>query len=163
MGVYITTDRLILRPMSDAEWTRFIDSVFENDECLFQFGFDKSEELREMLAEPNKERVIYYSFVLQDIGDMVGYVGITPDCNNLEFYVFGEYRRMEYASEAVIAFMDACKEGVITGHKIRSFIAEVVSDNTACIAFLKKLGFQKNGMGFNITTGYSFLGFDYAA
>ena len=36
----VTSGRLCLRPMKNEEWNRIVDSVYENDEFLFQFGFD---------------------------------------------------------------------------------------------------------------------------
>ena len=63
----INADRLVLKPMTDREWTDIVDHVFDNDECRFQFGYEKSDDLRDMIAVPYREAVIYYSVMLMGI------------------------------------------------------------------------------------------------
>ena len=162
-GIILTTDRMVLRPMTDEEWTRIVDSIFENDECLFQFGVAKSDELRVIISEPCRDAVIYYSLVLADDEELVGYVGICPTNSNLELYVFNKYRRQGYAYEGVRTFIDSCMKGRITKRPRNGLYAEVDADNEPCIGLLEKLGFRKLRCGFNLATGAGLLAYDYAA
>lgn len=162
-GTILTTERLVLRHMTDEEWARIVDSIFENDECLFHFGITKSDELRVIVAEPCRDAVIYYSLVLAEDDELVGYVGICPTNNNLEFYVFNEYRRQGYAYEGVKTFIDSCLEGKITRRPCNGIYAEVDADNEPCIGLLEKIGFKKLSCGFNLATGAGLLAYDYAA
>ena len=157
--VNVWTGRLLLRPMCREEWTKVVEAVFEQDECLFQFGYEKSDGLREAVAEPNVTEVVYYSILCGD--DPVGYVGFSPASKNLEFYVFEECRSQGYACEAVGAFVKACEAGEITGKAVDKFYAQVISDNAACIELMKKLGFTECGCGFSITSGWGFVEFEY--
>ena len=158
-GVTVRAERLLLRPMCCEEWTKVVEAVFEQDECMFQFGCEKNDALREATAEPNFEEVIYYSICRED--DLIGYVGLSPMDKNIEFYVFEEYRRQGYACEAVGAFVKACEAGEITGKAVDKFYAQVISDNAACIELMKKLGFRECGCGFSITKGWGFVEFEY--
>ena len=158
-GVTVRTGSLLLRPMCREEWTKVVEEVFEQDECLFQFGYEKSDGLREAVAEPNVAEVVYFSILCEE--EMVGYVGLSPASKNLEFYVFEGYRRQGYAREAVGAFVKACEAGEITGKAVDKFYAQVISDNTACIELMKKLGFSECGCGFSITNGWGFVEFKY--
>ena len=159
----VTSERLCLRPMKNEEWKRIVDSAYENDEFLFQFGFEGDESYRESLANPNTEEVIYYSVFQLENSEMIGYVGLSPESNNLEFYVYKEQRRKGYASEAISLFINACAEGLITGKPHKEFFAGAVHTNDACVKLLNKLNFKKTGIGFNISSGVGFLGFEYAA
>ena len=156
----ISTDRLLLRPMTDEEWTLIVDSVFENDECMFQFGAEKNEELRVITAEPYRDMVIYYAVLLKESDELVGYVGFSQAQCNLEFYVFEEYRRKGYAGEAVRVFLELCSRGSITGASHDKFYAEVNMENEACVGLLEKLGFKRYQCGFNLS-GAGLLRFEY--
>ena len=154
-------ERLEFRPMTDAEWTDMVDHVFESDECCFQFGYEKSDELREMVAVPYREAVIYYSVFLHD--ELIGYIGITPNTNNLEFYIVKEHRRNGYAYETISAFIESCVAGDITGEPHNKFSAEVITENKPCIMLLEKLGFKKSCWGMNMSSDYDFYRYEYAA
>ncbi len=157
----INTDRLVLKSMTDSEWTDIVDHVFDNDECRFQFGYEKSDDLRDMVAVPYREAVIYYSVFLKD--ELIGYIGLTPDTDNLEFYIVNEYRRNGYACETIRAFISLCVEGSITGEPHNEFSAEVISENKPCIMLLEKLGFTKSGWGMNMSSDYGFYRYELAA
>ena len=157
----INTERLVLKPMTDSEWTDIVDHVFDNDECRFQFGYEKSDDLRDMVAEPYREAVIHYSVFFKD--ELVGYIGLTPDTDNLEFYIVNEYRRKGYACEAIRAFIAFCVEGSITGEPHNVFSAEVITENKPCIMLLEKLGFKKSGWGMNMSSDYGFYRYELAA
>ena len=159
----IATDRLVLRPLTQEDWNIFIDQVFESGECLLQFGYEQTEDFRECVAEPSKDEVIYYTIVLAETDEMIGYVGLAPKSNNIEFYVFAGQRRKGYAYEAVRAFMDSCIDGVVTGKPHTKFTAETIHDNEPCIGLLKKLGFKECRVGFRIDSGLGLIGFDYSA
>jgi len=159
----LKSERLCLRPLKNDEWTRIVDSVFENGEFLFQFGFEGDERYREALSNPNTDEVIYYSLFLLKNNEMAGYIGLAPMSNNLEFYIFKEHRRNGYASEAIMTFINACAEGLVTGESHKEFFAGAVHTNDACVKLLNKLNFKKSGIGFNITSGVGFFGFDYVA
>ena len=158
----ISTDRLLLRPMTDEEWTLIVNSVFENDECMFQFGAEKSKELLVITDEPNRKAVTYYAVVLKGTDELVGYAGFAQTLSNIEFYVFKEYRRKGYACEAIRTFMDSCLKGEITGKPQKKFYAEVNVDNAPCIGLLEKLGFRLFQCGFNLS-GAGLLKFEYVA
>ena len=162
-SISINTDRLTMRPMTDDEWKLFVDRVFEADECLFQFGCEKCDGLREMVAEPNSAEVIYYSVFADCTDEMIGYVGLSPKDNNLEFYIFEDFRRMGYAYDALEAFIDSWALGKIIGTPHNEFYAKVIDDNFPCIKLLEKLGFKKSGWGMNITSDYGFYRFEYVA
>lgn len=157
----INTDRLVLKPMTDSEWTDIVDHVFDNDECRFQFGYEKSDDLRDMIAVPYREAVIYYSVFFKD--ELVGYIGLTPDTANLEFYIVKECRQNGYACEAIRAFIALCVEGLITGEPHNVFSAEVITENKPCIMLLEKLGFKKSGWGMNMSSDYGFYRYELAA
>lgn len=162
-GAVITTDRLVLRPLTPDDWGNFIERVVEADECLLQFGIEPGEELREVIKEPCTDQVVYYTIVLAETDEIIGYIGLAPKSDNLEFYIFADHRRNGYAFEAIRAFINSCVEGVITGKSHKRFIAETIHDNEPCIALLTKLGFKECRAGFNIGTGLGILGFKYAA
>ena len=87
----LTQNNIILRLADEADWENYVRHLLEADEFYVQYGMEPTSELIEMIQNMNPD-VIYYSIILKDTGDMAGYVGITPDNNNLEFYVFKEYR-----------------------------------------------------------------------
>ena len=162
-GNIIATDRLDLRPLTQEDWDRFIDQVFEAGECLLQFGYEQTEDLREHVKEPVIDQVIYYTIVLVETDEMIGYFGLAPKSNNIEFYVFAGQRHKGYAYEAVRAFMNSCIDGAVTGKPHTKFTAETIHDNEPCIGLLKKLGFKECRVGFRIDSGLGLIGFDYSA
>ena len=157
----IETERLLLRPLADEEWTMLVDRVSDAEESLFQFGIEADEFRKETVAEPYREEVRYYAIVLTGSDAVIGYVGFTPRSSNLEFYVLGEFRRQGYALEALSAFVQMCADGKVTGKTPAKIVTRVIIENTACIELMKKLGFTECGCGFSITSGWGFVEFEY--
>ena len=140
------TDRLILREISDEEWDNYYNHVTEADEIFVQYGREPTADLLEFIKHPTPD-VIYYSIILKDTEEMVGYIGIPEYSSSIEYYIFREYRHNSYAYEALTAFVDAYLDGLITPDKKSSVSAEVVFDNEASDRLLKKAGFAKLGTG----------------
>ena len=91
--------------------------------------------------------VIYYSVYLKQGNIMVGYVGVTPKTNNLEFYIFQEFRKMGIGTDAVNLLIWLWSTGQITGDREAKIEAETLSQNLASVQLLEKLGFQKEAVG----------------
>ena len=159
----IKTDRLIVRPMTNDEWNQIIDRIFDANEAYIQFGYEQDDDLRDALAEPFVDAVVYYTFYLPFTREVIGYVEFTPDNKNLGFYMFEEYRHQGFAYEGIKAFMEACKKGEVTGVHETTFTADTMDTNIPCINLLKKLGFRGCGRGFSITGGYGFNEFECVA
>ena len=159
----IKTNRLIVRPMTNDEWNQIIDRIFEANEAYIQFGYEQDDDLRDALAEPYVEAVVYYTFYLPFTREMIGYVEFTPSNKNLGFYIFEEYRHQGFAYEGIKAFMEACQMGEVTGVPEAEFMADVMDTNIPCINLLEKLGFRGCGRGFSITGGYGFNEFECVA
>ena len=138
-----------IAPMNGEDWKNYVAHVTGADEIYFQYGEEASDELIGCIREPT-EGVLYYSIISKDTNAMTGYVGITLENSNVEFYIFKEYRRRGYASEALAGFINAYMDGEITGKAEESVIAETLSVNAASIGLLEKLGFQKQAIGFRV-------------
>ena len=145
----IITKKLRLKPMDTSEWESYVSHVIDAGEVYLQYGLEPSDELLKWIKEPTQD-VIYYSIVPHDAGEAVGYVGITPSDNNLEYYVFREHRRKGYGSEAVAAFTSAYLAGAVTGGTEEAVVAETLTDNYASIGMLEKIGYQKHSEGIMI-------------
>ncbi len=145
----IITDKLRLTPMEAAEWESYVSHVIDAGEVYLQYGLEPSDELLGWIKEPTRD-VIYYSIVPKELGEAVGYVGITPRSNNLEYYVFREHRRKGYGSEAVAAFTSAYLAGALTGVTEETVVAETLTDNDASKGLLEKIGYQKHSEGIMI-------------
>lgn len=78
---------------------------------------------------------------------MVGYVGVTPETNNLEFYIFQEFKKMGIGTDAVNLLIWLWSTGQITGDREAKIEAETLSQNLASVQLLEKLGFQKEAVG----------------
>ena len=109
----IKTERLILHEMTAADWAEYVAHVTEADELFVQYGIEPDERLIEFIKEPTIG-VLYRLIALRDTGETVGYIGVYEEEDNLEFYVFREYRRRLFCSEAVGAFIKAYLSGVPT-------------------------------------------------
>lgn len=157
----IETERLLLRPLADEEWTMLVDRVSDAEESLFQFGIEADAFRKDMAAEPNREEVIYFAIVHAGSDAVIGYAGFAPRSSNLEFYVLDEYRRQGYAFEALSAFVQRCADGKVTGKPQAKIVTRVIIENMACIELMKKLGFTECGCGFSITSGWGFVEFEY--
>lgn len=159
----IKTNRLIERSMDNNEWNQIVDRIFDANEAYIQFGYEQDDDLRDALAEPFFEAVVYYTFYLPFTSEVIGYVEFTPSNKNLGFYIFEEYRHQGFAYEGIKAFMEACQKGEVTGVSENEFLADVMDSNIPCINLLKKLGFKGCGRGFSITGGYGFNEFECVA
>ena len=142
----IVSSKLRLTPMNQTDWELYVSHVVAAEELFVQYGIEPSDYLVACIQEPAKN-VLYYSVVSNDTGKTVGYIGIAPDSRDLEFYIFKEYRRQGYATEAISVFAKEYLNGTVTGKKEESVIAETLRDNAASIALLEKVGFKKQGSG----------------
>ena len=147
MIINIPNSNLELRSMSDLDYKNYVEHVIEADELYLQYGFERSEGLLEAIQEMNPD-VIYYSVVDGDKDEMVGYVGISPQNDNIEFYIFANHRNKGYGTIAVRCFVDACFCGLITGETINKAVGETLWENQASIRLLEKVGFKKSATGF---------------
>lgn len=146
----IKTERLILHEMTAADWAEYVAHVTEADELFVQYGIEPDERLIEFIKEPTIG-VLYRSIALRDTGETVGYIGVYEEEDNLEFYVFREYRRRHYCSEAVWAFIKAYLSGVLTGTRHDRVIAETLWENGLAAEMLKKAGFMSDAVGFKLS------------
>lgn len=146
MIINIPNSNLELRSMSDLDYKNYVDHIIEADELYLQYGYEKSEWLLDAIQEMNPD-VIYYSVFDGNKDEMVGYVGITPQNNNLEFYIFAEHRNKGYGTLVVRCFVDACFAGLITGEEIKEVVGETLCENQAAIRLLEKSGFKKKATG----------------
>lgn len=154
----ITTERLNIIPSDEErDLQLYLDDLMKKDEFLFQFGMPYSKELFEMI-DFHSAPVIYYTIFLRETGAMIGYIGLTvsehnTECGDLEFYIFKDYRRCGYCSEAVKAFSNAFFSGELSGTKGKTVTAETLSENDAVKRMLEGLGFKREciGIRFNFT------------
>ena len=142
----ITTERLILRPITDEDWKNYVAHVINDNEIYVQYGCEPEPSLIEYIQNPTPE-VIYFSIILKDTNEMVGYIGITETNDNLEFYTFKEHRNNHYCSEALNVFMQNYLSGAMTGASHESIIGETIHENEASIHVLEKAGFVKEAWG----------------
>lgn len=94
--------------------------------------------------------VVYYSILLKDTKEMIGYVGVTSERNEIEIYIFKEFRRRSYGNTVLKAFSDMYLNGAITGKEEMEVVAIALFDNDPAIKLLEKAGFTKRLMGFQI-------------
>ncbi len=135
-----------LRNMTGVDWSSYVQHVVKADELFTQYGCEPTEELIECIntMTPN---VIYYSVYLKQENIMVGYVGVTPETSNLEFYIFQEFRKMGIGTDALNLLIWLWFTGQITGDREAKIEAETLSQNLASVRLLEKLGFQKEAVG----------------
>ena len=143
------TKRLTLRLMTEAEWELFIYNTLVEDEIYVTFGEEKNEELLGHITKPFYHNTIYYSLHLPDTNAMIGYVGYFTPKNQIEYYIFKDFRRQGYAFEAVGALVDMLTNGVILGKAIDEIRAWTVLENVPSSELLLKLGFQWTGYSVN--------------
>lgn len=146
MIIDIPNSNLELRSMSDLDYKNFVEHVIEADELYLQYGYEKTEWLLDAIQEMYSG-VNYYSVFDGDKDEMVGYVGIASQNNNLEFYIFEEHRNKGYGTLAVRCFVYACFGGLITGETIKEVMGETLCENQAAIRLLEKSGFKKKATG----------------
>ena len=143
------TERLALRPITEADWKNYVSHVISDNEVYVQYGYEPEPSLIEYIQNPTPE-VIYYSIILKDTDEMVGYIGITETNNNIEFYTFKECRNNHYCSEALNVFMEMYLNGEMTGTTHESIIGETIHENEASIHLLEKAGFVKEAWGMRV-------------
>ena len=136
------TRRLILRLMSEEEWDELLFRVVYANECYFQFGEEKSEELLTRFKKPFYHRTIYFSIHLPETDELIGYIGYATDIQYIEYYIFDDHRRYGYAYEAVRGLMRNLFNGTLLGKRLDELHAWVVWDNKASANLLEKLGFE---------------------
>lgn len=135
-----------LRSMTDADWSNYVLHVTGAGELFMQYGCEPTEELMRAIRTITPD-VIYYAVYLNAENVMVGYVGITPETGNLEFYIFREFRKRGIGTDAVKSLIRLWFSGGITGGWETKIEAETLSQNLASIRLLEKLGFQKEAVG----------------
>lgn len=154
MSIKVPDTGLELREMSEADYGIYVDKVIEQGEVYLQYGEESTEEIIELIQIMNWA-VVYYSIFDSLTNTLVGYVGITPETDNLEFHIFKEHRQKGYGAAAVECFAKAYLDGLITGEKKDEVIATTLSENAASINLLKKIGFTKNSVGLTFSTDES--------
>ena len=136
------TERLNLRLMTEEEWLEFLFRVVYADECYFQFGEEKSEDLLTRFKKPFYHRAIYFSIHLPETDELIGYVGYSTDIQFIEYYIFDDHRRSGYAYEAILELMRKLFNGSLLGKRLDELHAWVTWDNTVSANLLEKLGFE---------------------
>ena len=145
----LTSERLILRPMTDGDRKNYVLHVLRDNEIYIQYGCEPDAGLIECIKKPTPG-VIYYSLFEKETGAMVGYIGITEQSDGLEFYTFKEYRNLGYCGEALTVFMRSYLSGEMTGVPHESVIGETLFENEASVRVLVKAGFEKEAFGMRI-------------
>lgn len=139
-----------LRDMTDSDWSKYVFHVVKANEIYYQYGCESTQSLIECI-ETMTPGVDYYSVYLKDENVMIGYVGITLDTSELEFYIFPEFRKNGYGTNAVNLLIKSWFSGRITG-KVETMVrAETLSENLGSIRLLEKAGFQKERAGLRMT------------
>lgn len=145
----IKTERLKLVELTMADWKNYVVHVLEADEIFVQYGVEPDDESIEAIHLPTEE-VTYLTVRLAENDEMIGYVGVTEERDNMEFYIFKEYRRNGYGTEAVAAFTAAYLSGELTGNPHGSAEAVTFHNNEASIGLLEKAGYEKEAVGFRL-------------
>ncbi len=145
-----TTDRLVLRSITTREWRNFVIHAVEANEVLFQFAHEIDEGFFERNKAPCYSICIYYSIHLHETDEMIGYIGFCNDpnhpcCNEIEYYIFKNFRRRGYASEAISALIEKLFAGEIVDRYVDQVRAAVVWENEPSADLLWKLGFRGDG------------------
>lgn len=153
----IETERLYLRPANnEADLEDYLRHLKDADEWLFQYAEEYSEKLFNMI-DFTSHLVFCCAVCEKGTGQMLGYVGLMPeimdDSANLEFYIFKEYRRQGFATEAIQAFLSQFHSGALFGFPGKTVIAEVVYENDPSKMLIEKLGFTKTAVGARMTAG----------
>lgn len=149
MNKYLADTDIEFRTMDETDWKNYLSHVLDADDFYVHYGIEPTPELWGLVQTPTPS-VIYYSIRLKNSKIMAGYIGITPEDNNLEFYVFKEHRRMHYGYRAVKAFIDLYIKGTVTGKEEAEVAASTLFDNAPAIKLLEKVGFKKEAAGFRV-------------
>lgn len=139
-----------LRDMTDADWGKYVFHVVEANEIYYQYGYKPTQDLIDCI-EKMTPGVAYYSVYLKAENAMIGYVGITLDTSELEFYIFPEFRKNGHGTNAVNLLIKSWFSGRITGKAEAVIMAETLSENLSSICLLEKTGFQKERVGLRMT------------
>ena len=156
----IRTNRLALVPLSPA----FLDALLggRRDDAEAALGLelpadwpDRHDlgflELRRNQArdDPGREEWLPCAIALD--GQMVGHIGFhgppgvngpqKPDALEVGYTVFEPYRRLGYATEAVVAILEWAR----AEHGVRHFVASVGPWNDPSLALVRRLGFRQTG------------------
>ena len=145
----IETDRITLREITETDWANYVSHVTGDGEVFIQYGLEPDPDLLENIQNPTPE-VIYRTIILNDTDEMVGYIGIAPWNDNIEFYTFKEHRNKNYCSEALPLFIQAYLNGQLNKEVHESVIAETLGINEASIHLLEKTGFVKEAIGIRV-------------
>ena len=153
--IVFESSKVLLEPLNEDEWVNYLVHLNMSNEHYFQYGYEDKEELFELIQTP-VEVGIYYTIKKAGTDEMVGYVAITPELegnpyNNLEFYIFQEYRREGYAYEAILVMLDEYFSGSLTEKIPCEVIAEALIENKLSIALLEKLGFAREALGVSVS------------
>lgn len=149
------TSKLLLEPLNQSEWENYLEHLDMYNEYYFQYGYEDKDELLPFIQTPG-DMGIYYTIKKSGTNEMVGYVGITPELDelpydNLEIYIFNEYRREGYAYEALSVIIDEYLRGRLTERIPQEIVAETLYENKPTIYLLEKLGFVKEAFGLRIS------------
>ena len=161
MIISIPDSNLELREMTESEYSIYVEQVISADEIFDQYGLEPTGWLVDAIREMNP-RVIYYTIFDKKLDQMVGYIGITPENNNIEYYVFKEFRNRGIGTMAAKSFCGAYIDGQITGKPMNEVFAETIYENAASRKLLEKAGFLKTAFGVRWDT-VSHSGIDLAA
>lgn len=135
-----------LHSMTDADWSNYVLHVTGAGELFMQYGCEPTEEWIACIQTMTPD-VVYYAVYLNEENVMAGYVGVTPETGNLEFYIFREFRKRGIGTDAVRLLIRLWFSGGITGERETKIEAETLSQNLASVRLLEKLGFQKEAVG----------------
>ena len=138
------------RDMTDADWGKYVFHIVEANEIYYQYGCEPTRSLIECI-ETMTPGVAYYSVYLKAENVMIGYVGITLDTSELEFYIFSEFRKNGRGTNAVNLLIKSWFSGRITGKAEAVVRAETLSENLGSIRLLEKTVFQKERAGLRMT------------
>ena len=96
--------------------------------------------------------MLYRSIALRDTGETVGYIGVYEEEDNLEFYVFREYRHRHYCAEEVGAFVEGVSLRCADRNAARPRYSGNAFGRTGPAAeMLKKAGFMSDAVGFKLS------------
>ena len=138
------TDRLVLCPSSNSrDLEEYHRHLTTEGDFFFQYGMEMTDEL---LAQADFESngVECYTIFLKDTGEMIGYVGLSPEGDeaDIEFYIFKDYRNMGYCKEAAIRLINAYfdgETGLIPGIRVT---ASTLLENEPAKGLLRSIGFR---------------------
>ena len=144
------TGRMVLRPGTREDYDKYIAHVVAADEIYVQYGYEPTEEILEAIREPYAGTMLF-SMISKTTGDMLGYIGITEEFDNLEFYTFPDYRNRGYCTEALKVFLQAYLCGDLTGTPHDQVYGETIDINEASMRVLEKCGFEKKAVGMSVS------------